>query len=105
MNDEFEGFEDQKPIKFDDVKESDWYKSAVGRATSIGVVGGYNSGLFGPHEKITREQMALMMRQYAKYKGNEIIGGKSGNKLAPQGKATRAECATIMMKIMKQFEE
>lgn len=37
--------------------------------------------------------------------GNKIIGGKLGNKLDPQGKATRAECATIMMQFMEKYEK
>lgn len=38
--------------------------------------------------------------------GNEIITGKNnGTVLDPQGNATRAECATIIMRFMEKFEK
>ena len=38
--------------------------------------------------------------------GNGIITGKdNGTKLDPQGNATRAECATIIMRFMEKFEK
>ncbi len=93
--------------------------------------------MFGPSDKINREQMAVMMYRYADYKGydtgnktdfdkfsdadsvnayaeeamkwavgNGIITGKdNGTKLDPQGNATRAECATIIMRFMEKFEK
>ena len=38
--------------------------------------------------------------------GNKIISGKdNGTILDPQGNATRAECATIIMRFMEKFEK
>lgn len=55
--------------KFPDVKNGDWYTQAVLWANRIGVVNGYDkNGLFGPADKITREQMAVMMFRYANWK-------------------------------------
>ena len=34
-----------------------------------GIVGGYGNDLFGPKDLITREQMAVMLNNYIKYKG------------------------------------
>lgn len=56
--------------KYDDVANGEWYTDAVMWATEAGVVTGYtNSGLFGPADAITREQMAAMIYRYAAYKG------------------------------------
>ena len=38
--------------------------------------------------------------------GNKIISGKNnGTLLDPQGNATRAECATIIMRFTEKFEK
>jgi len=34
---------------------------------------------------------------------HEIIQGMTGNRLNPRGTATRAECATIIMRMMETF--
>lgn len=53
---------------FPDVQDGIWYTDAILWAESTGVVTGYtNTGMFGPADKITREQMAVMMYRYAKY--------------------------------------
>lgn len=53
---------------FEDVKEGKFYTDAVLWANANGIVTGYgDSGLFGPDDRITREQMATMMFRYAKY--------------------------------------
>ena len=57
-----------KDSSFKDLR-ADWYKTAVAWAASKGIVGGYSSDSFGPEDPITREQMAAIMLQYAKYKG------------------------------------
>ena len=54
---------------FADVKSGQFYGNAVIWAAENGIVTGYTStGLFGPNDKITREQMAAIMFRYAKYK-------------------------------------
>ena len=91
--------------------------------------------MFGTSDNINREQMAVMMYRYAKYKGEDvsvqgevgqfkdassvsgfakeamqwavgtgIITGKdNGTRLDPQGNASRAECATIIMRFAEKF--
>ena len=91
--------------------------------------------MFGPSDKINREQMAVMMYRYANFKeyntddkadfnkfadadkvsayateamkwavGTGIISGKNnGTVIDPQGDATRAECATIIMRFMEKY--
>ena len=122
--------------KFPDVGDGIWYTDAILWANSIGVVTGYsNTGYFGPGDNINREQMAVMMYRYAKYKGydvsqkanfsqfidaskvsgfakeamqwavgNKIINGKNkGTMIDPQGNASRAECATIIMRFIENY--
>ncbi len=59
--------------KFPDVGDGIWYTDAILWAESTGVVTGYTeSGLFGPADNITREQMAVMMYRYAKYLNYDV---------------------------------
>ena len=58
--------------QFPDIEEGKWYTDAVLWASGTGVVEGYtDTGMFGPSDYITREQMAVMMYRYAQYKGYE----------------------------------
>ena len=64
--------------KFPDVEDGLWYTSAILWAADKGIVTGYsNTGKFGPSDNITREQMAVMMFRYAKYKGIDTTETKS----------------------------
>ena len=102
------------------------------KLSGSGVVEGYEDGTFGPADAITREQLVLMMYRYAASKGQDVsaradlsaysdaetvsgfakeaikwavatgvIQGDQG-RINPQGKAIRAECATIIMRFMKE---
>ena len=51
--------------KFIDVSAGDWFAGAVYWAANKGLVAGYGNGSFGPHDNITREQLALFMYRYA----------------------------------------
>ncbi len=105
---------------------SDWYKTAVNWAAANGIVGGYDSDHFGPNDPVTREQMAAIMYQYAKFKGYDTEASGSlekfkdasevasyaetamkwavGHKLIagtdkglePTGNATRAQVAVVL---------
>ena len=58
--------------KFSDVKANDWHAKAVVWAASKGVVSGYSGskqGMFGPNDKIKRQDLAVMMYNYAKKSG------------------------------------
>ena len=57
---------------FSDVADGAWYTEGVRWASSVGVVGGYPNGSFGPNDPITREQMAAMLYRYADYKGWDV---------------------------------
>ena len=53
---------------FTDVSASAWYADAVSWAAANKVVAGNGDGTFSPESAITREQMATILYQYAKYK-------------------------------------
>ena len=53
---------------FTDVPEGAYYADAVAWASANGVVYGTSETAFSPEGKITREQMAAMMRRYASFK-------------------------------------
>ena len=55
-------------LSFPDVKTSDYYYEAVKWAEKTGVVHGYDTGKFGPNNNISREQLATILNNYAKYK-------------------------------------
>ena len=57
---------------FGDITGNEWYGEAVLWAAEAGIVTGYQNGMFGPADNITREQMAVMMYRYAKYLGEDI---------------------------------
>jgi hypothetical protein len=57
---------------FKDVKSGQWYTDAVIWANTSGIVNGYGGGLFGTSDEVTREQMAVIMYNYAKYKGYDV---------------------------------
>ena len=52
--------------KFTDVAKGQWYTNPVMWAYQNSVVSGYANGAFGTSDKITREQLALMLYKYAK---------------------------------------
>ena len=60
-------------MTFEDVPEK-YYTEAVRWAASEGIVGGYSAAAFGPEDAITREQLATILYNYAKYKGEGFSG-------------------------------
>ncbi len=115
--------------KFSDVQNTkEYYYTAVKWASKNNIVNGYSNGKFGPNDQITREQLAVMLENYCRYKGkyksknvdlskykdsnkissyakyamnwaigNGVITGSEG-RINPQGKATRAEAASMLYK-------
>ena len=52
---------------FRDVPAGRWYSDAITWAHTAGIVVGYGDGTFGPHDTLTREQMAVLLYRYAGY--------------------------------------
>ena len=130
----YEGEPAEGENTFIDVPDGTWYTEAVAWAAANGVVGGVGNGKFEPEGNITREQMATILFRYAQKKGidtskrgelsgfpdsgkvsswakdaiqwavaEDIINGSDG-KLLPQGNATRAQVATLLMRFINQIE-
>ena len=125
--------------KFSDVQNTkEYYYNAVNWAVANNIVSGYSDpkskGKFGPDDNITREQLAVILWKYSKYKGkfrvvktdfskftdsakiseyakngmNWALGVEvmhgSGGKLNPQGTASRAEAAAMLSNYCKNVK-
>ncbi len=115
-------------LDFTDVASDAYYAEAVRWAVSQGVAAGYGNGLFGPDDPITREQFAAILYrcagspaipnrildftdadQISPYAQDTlrwavdqgIISGKGGGILDPQGQATRAQTAAMLMRYLQ----
>lgn len=120
--------------QFVDLYNGAYYCSAVTWGVNNNIISGYDSTHFGPDDLITREQIAVILQKYCKYKGQDasstgdltkfsdynkvsnyaIYGMKwavgknvitgSNGKLLPQGEATRAEAAAMIQKYCYNFK-
>jgi uncharacterized repeat protein (TIGR02543 family) len=130
-----EGEPTASAAQFDDVAEGQYCAGAVQWAAANSIVDGYGNGKFGPEDAITREQAAAIMYRYYTYKDHDVTvqGDLSGytdadqispyavdamtwanatgliigsnGALSPQETATRAEAATILMRMCKSLEK
>ncbi len=115
--------------KLTDVDMNAYYGKAVAWAVDKGIIGGYQNGKFGVGDPITREQVATILYRYkgspaadrsvldkfadkgnisafaldamAWANANGIINGKNATTIAPTLTASRAEIATIVMRMDK----
>lgn len=118
--------EEDDTMTFKDVEEGTWYTAAVRWAARNEIVKGYSPEEFAPGDGITREQLVTMLYRYAGTETEEtelsftdwdavsdwaeeamewacaegLILGKGNNILDPQGIATRAETAQILMRFL-----
>lgn len=72
---------EQKPA-FTDVAPEMYYAEAVSWAAQNGIVSGSGNGLFGPNDPITREQLSVILWNYAKYRGYDVSVGENTNILS-----------------------
>ena len=56
---------------FPDVEPNTWYSDAVDWANAAGVVKGYDTGLFGVNDNITREHLVTMLYRYWLHLGGD----------------------------------
>lgn len=123
MEDEIWGY------PFADVDANAYYGTAVYWARLNGIANGYGDEAFGPNDPISREQLAVMLYNYAGqppvpnlalmfsdadqvsgYADSAmrwavdmgIISGKGGNILDPKGQATRAQAAAMLMRFCER---
>ena len=60
---------------FPDVDGGAYYADAVAWAAEHGIVKGYSGGGYGPNDPVTREQLAVILYGYARFKGLETPTG------------------------------
>ena len=72
-------------LPFDDVADGSWYADAVRWAASNGIVDGTGETSFSPDDKITREQLAVILWRYAGYKSCDTTGGVDLTDFADRG--------------------
>ena len=120
-------------IKFEDVNRDDYFYPFVAWAYENDIVEGISGERFAPEMNITREQMARLLYEFAKYKGIElkqiartqftdeesisswavksvnalseagIINGRTDGTFDPQGNATRAEIAAMLINFINEY--
>ncbi len=69
-----EDSKDTYAVSFPDVSALDWYADAVAWASAQSIMVGYDSGLFGAKDTVTREQLAAIFYRYAESRGYEMTG-------------------------------
>lgn len=56
-------------IKFEDVKDGEWYYEKIQKAYGAGIVNGISDDMFGIGQNITRQDMCVMLYRIGKYVG------------------------------------
>ena len=120
----------QNGTVFSDVQAGRWYSDAIAWAAENGIVNGFGDGRFGPSYYVTREQLAVILYNYAQFldlytggafaaefddkysisswalsamrwaNANGFINGRTQATLVPNGTATRAEFAAILQRFV-----
>lgn len=125
---------------FDDVSDKAYYSESIAWASVNGIVNGIGNGRFAPEALMTREEMAVMIRNYINVQYNDVyfntelasisaietfadddnisswakgavyslaemglLNGKGNGNFAPQDKVTRAEAATILVRLSEKM--
>ena len=85
---------------FPDVSDGAWYDAPVAWAVQLGLCSGYGSGLFGPDNDVSREQLAIILERYAQYK-------RAGAFTIPESSfdgITRGETAVLIMDYLQSAQ-
>ncbi|WP_294853585.1 leucine-rich repeat protein, partial [uncultured Oscillibacter sp.] len=118
-------------VTFSDVAQDAYYAKYVAWASENGIIKGVGENKFAPGRKITREQMAAILLNFAVYlqtaevgdgalrypdsaelsawavdgakfcQKTQIIMGRADGSFAPKDNATRAEVAAVIMRFIK----
>lgn len=67
---------DSASSPFTDVHEGSWYAPYVGWAAQNSIVKGYGYDLFGPEDSVTRQQMCVILANYASANGISLETGQ-----------------------------
>lgn len=122
-----------KAPKFTDIENGSWYENAIGWANENNIVYGISDTEFAPNMNITREQMAAILYRYAQIKGydnsnnvsinytdadtiseyslnavtwtstHSIMTGNEKSEFVPRKNATRAETASVIMRMIENL--
>ncbi len=57
---------------FSDVPADAWYAQAVNWADQLDITGGFSDGTFRPNDPITRQELTVMIYNFARYKGFDM---------------------------------
>ena len=124
------GFSEKSGSNFFDIKPEKWYSKDVAIAKEAGYILGYGNNLFGPEDKITRQDAARILQNIFKFEASEgqsktpfvddkdiasyakeavavfsskgyILGDK--NHFYPKNSITRAEFVAIMDRAVDQL--
>ena len=89
---------------FNDVSTSNWYFAAIQWANKNGIASGYD-GAFDPNANITREQMVVMLFNYAKYVGIDVsqVEGMSAREFSDYGSISNWAITPIQWAINKSI--
>ena len=119
---------------FADVKQEDYFASFVAWAVAEHIASGMSETAFAPNAEVTREQLAVFLYHYAQKKGIDFTGesktftdaegisdwakdavaaltgagllnGRPDGSFNAKGKATRAEVATVLVKLAEMVAE
>ena len=119
---------------FADVKQEDYFASFVAWAVAENIASGMSETVFAPNAEVTREQLAVFLYQYAQKKGIALTGesktftdaegisdwakdavaaltgagllnGRPDGSFNAKGKATRAEVATVLVRLAEMTAE
>jgi uncharacterized repeat protein (TIGR02543 family) len=69
-------------VSFSDVPSGEWYAPSIAWAAQNGIAGGVGDNKFAPDTGITHEQLAVILYNYAKYKGYDVSVGEDTNILS-----------------------
>jgi hypothetical protein len=70
----YTGGESNGTVSFGDIPDGKWYTNGVLWAAENGIVSGVGDGNFDPDGSVTREQLAVMLHNCAKFEGLDVSG-------------------------------
>ncbi len=86
---------------FPDVANKQYYTTSVLWAKQTGVINGYKDGTFKPLRNVTREEMATMIYNFARYKGLDMSASKDITYFSDYAKITPYARVTLQWAVEK----
>ena len=84
---------------FPDVPDGAWYAAPIGWAVQAGLCSGYGSGLFGPENDVSLEQLDIILSRYVQYKQQDATFTMPGNTFDG---VTRGQIAQMLMEYLQK---